>query len=321
MASINSGSIRFGIGEGTAGVLATQPKYMFGVEDGDIPATPAFDDAPLTCGTATKTNRELRRLEWPWSFTTRAYEGSIGLILKHALGDVDTTGTGDPYTHVFTHARPLPSGLSIFKEHSEGGFVQAVRDAKIGSLRLSWEENAPLVAAVSNGQATVYSEPTSVTPTTDETGTLTYFRPVGGTFKMDVDGTTLAARCVKGGFVELTNAIEGDYCSGSLEASSLSDNAHDASVGMTVKADDTELKAIITALKAGTALYGSVEFVFKSGTRTLKIEAKRVGFMPYAVPAAAGGKEAEVELGGVCYTPTGDDGPVTITLTNGVASY
>jgi len=43
--------------------------------------------------------------------------------------------------------------------------------------------------------------------------------------------------------------------------------------------------------------------------------------MPYAVPAAAGGNEAEVELGGVCYTPAGDDGPVTVTLTNGVASY
>ena len=321
MATPNAGSIRFGIAsQASAGTLATNPAYLFGVEKGDIPANPAYDDAPLTSGTATKSNRELRRLEWPFEFTTNAYQGSVGTILKHALGKCTTTGASPTFTHVFEHLRPLPAGMSVFKEYSDGGDIHAVQDGKVSSLRLSWEENAPLKLAVS-GMGTVYSSPTSITAGTDETGTLTYFRPVGGTFKIDVDGTTLAARCTKGGFVELTNAISGDFCSGKLEASSISDNEHDASCGMTVKADVAEWEAIVAAVQAGTDLYGSVEWVFKSGTYTLKVEAQRVGFMPYAMPAAAGGGEIEVELGGVCYTPTGWEGPVKITLTNDVAAY
>jgi len=321
MATPNAGSIRFGIAsQAAAGTIAANPAYLFGVEGGDIPANPAYDDAPLTSGTATKSNRELRRLEWPFEFTTNAYLGSCGMILKHALGDVTTTGASPTYTHVFEHARPLPAGLSVFKEYSDGGDIHAVRDGKVSSLRLSWEENAPLKLNVS-GMGTVYSSPASITAGDDETGVLTYFRPVGGTFKIDIDGTTLAARCTKGGFVELTNAISGDFCSGAVEASSISDNAHDASCGMTVKADVAEWESIVAAVQAGTDLYGSVEWVFKSGTYTLTVEAKRVGFMPYAMPAAARGEEIEVELGGVCYTPTGEEGPVKITLTNGVASY
>ena len=321
MSTPNAGSIRFGIAsQASAGTLATNPAYLFGVEKGDIPANPAYDDAPLTSGTATKSNRELRRLEWPFEFTTNAYQGSVGTILKHALGKCTTTGASPTFTHVFEHLRPLPAGMSVFKEYSDGGDIHAVRDGKISSLRLSWEENAPLKLEVS-GLGTVYSSPNSLTATDDETGLLTYYRPVGGTFKVDIDGTTLAARCTKGGFADLTNAISGDFCSGKLEASSLSDNAHDASCGMTVKADVTEWEAIIAAVQAGTDLYGSVEWVFKSGTHTLTVEAKRIGFMPYAMPASAGGEEIEAELGGVCYTPPGEEGPVKITLTNDVAAY
>lgn len=321
MANVNAGSIRFGIASQTAaGTLAANPEYLFGVESGDIPATPAYDDAPLTSGTATKSNRELRRLEWPFDFATNAYLKSIGAILKHALGDCTTTGATPTFTHVFEHARPLPSGLSVFKQYGSSGDIHAVRDGKIATARLEWEENAPLKVNVS-GMGTVYSSPESITPTTDETGTLDYFRPVGGTFKVDVDGTTLATRCTKGGFVELTNAIAGDFCSGSLEATSLADNAHDASCGMTVKADISEWESIVSTIQAGTDLYGSLEWVFKSGTSTLKIEAKRVGFLPYAMPAAAGGEEIEVELGGICYTPAGEEGPVKITLVNSVATY
>jgi hypothetical protein len=322
MSGIDTSSIRFGVAtQSAAGTLETNPTYLFGVESGDIPASPAFDDSPLTSGSATKGGRELRRVEWPFDFTTRAYEGSIGLLLKHALGECATTGTAAPYSHVFNHARPLPAGISVFKEYSDGGDIHAVRDGKISSLRLSWEENAPLVVAV-DGVGTVYSSPASISATTDETNASTYFRPVGGTFKMDLDGTSVAARCMKGGFVELTNAISADFCSGTLEATSISDNTHDATCGLTIKpADLTEWEAIVAAIQAGTDLYGSIDLTFKSDTNTLKIEAQRIGFMPYAIPAASGGTEAEVELGGVCYTPSGWDGPVRITLTNSVASY
>lgn len=40
------------------------------------------------------------------------YEGALPLLLKHAMGAVDTTGS-DPYTHAFTLERDLPIGLGI----------------------------------------------------------------------------------------------------------------------------------------------------------------------------------------------------------------
>lgn len=317
---VNAGSILFGIGsQASAGTLATNPAYLFGVESGDIGFGPDFNDAPLTSGTATETDRELIRINVPFEYTTNSYLGSVGTIIKHALGDVTTTGSSPTFTHVFEHARPLPAGLSVFKVY-EDGFADTLRDGKVETLRLEWDENAPLKVVVS-GIGTVKDDVASVTPTTDETGTLTYFKPVGGTFKMDIDGTTVAARCVKGGHIELTNNLKADFCSGSYEASSISDNRHRAYCAMTVKGDRDEMRAMETALQAGGDLYGSIEWVFKSGTHTLKIEAKRVAFIPPALPASASGDEIEVELGGRCFSSTTWTSPVKITLTNDVAAY
>lgn len=319
---IDTSSIRFGIAaQASAGTLAANPTYLFGVESGsDVTTNPEIDDAPLTSGSATLTNAEIRALGLGYNITTRAYEGSIGLVLKHALGECVTT-SGTPNSHVYNYARPLPAGLSVFKEYGADGVIEAVRDNKVGNLTLEWSQNGPLIVRYS-GVGTVHSTPVSITPANDETGVLTYFRPVGGTFEMDLDGTTLAARCVSGGTLTIDNNITAKFCSGSLQASEVSDGVHRVSLGITVSPDDTaERLSIIAAHKAGTILYGSIKWVFKSGTNTLTIEAARVMFEVYDVPANPDDSNFEVTLSGRCYTPTGWEGPVKITLTNVVASY
>jgi hypothetical protein len=139
---INTGSIRFGIASQVdAATLADDPTYLFGVESGDIVATPVYDDGSLTAGTATKTGRELRRTEWPFDFTTRAYTGSIGTILKHALGADTPSGPAIRTASSSTHARSR-GAFGLQRNTARAATSTRSRAAKITSLRLSWEEKS-----------------------------------------------------------------------------------------------------------------------------------------------------------------------------------
>jgi hypothetical protein len=67
-----------------------------------------------------------------------AYQGSaLGLWLKHALGTVNTTGSG-PYAHAFSLAGALPAGLSLCVERGSGGLGdEELLGCKISSFELS----------------------------------------------------------------------------------------------------------------------------------------------------------------------------------------
>lgn len=318
--TVETSSIRFGVAKQAAfGTATANPAFIFGVSEGDMLPTPQFDDAPMTSGSATLTDRDLRRVEQPFSFTTRAYAPLAGLLIASALGAEVDSGAEAPYTHVDQHARPLP-WLTVWRAFAAAAFQRA-RDAKIQTLRLSWEENAPLMLAV-NGVATVFDKPEAITPGADLTGSQAYYSPVGGTFKYSATSDTPATALIKGGFIELVNAAEADFYSGSLAAGGVSDNAFSASMGLTVRpADLTEWNAMVDLILAGTSFYGSAELNFKSGTDTMKIEAGRVGFVPTEIPATGGGTAWETELGGACYTPTGANGPVKVTIVDTVASH
>jgi hypothetical protein len=66
------------------------------------------------------------------------YEGgsAIGLLLKHALGTVSTTGAG-PYTHTFTLAGALPTGLTLEVIRGSTALAEEIYGAKISRLELS----------------------------------------------------------------------------------------------------------------------------------------------------------------------------------------
>ena len=53
------------------------------------------------------------------SFTIEASYRSLGLMLKHLMGAVATTGT-NPYTHVYTFADDVPTGLTIENNRGTG---------------------------------------------------------------------------------------------------------------------------------------------------------------------------------------------------------
>ena len=318
---VETSSIIFGAANQAAfGTATASPALIFGVEEGDMLPSPQFEDANLTSGSVALTDRDLRRLEQPWSFTTRAYRPLVGMLVANALGSEVDSGSSPNFTHVMELTRPLP-WLTIFRRFGLAGTINRVRDAKIQTLRLSWEENGPLMVAV-NGVATVFDRPASYTAGANIIGSQDYYSPVGGTFKYSATTGAPATASVKGGFVELVNAAEADFYSGSLPAGGVSDNSFSASMGITVRPDDlTAWNAMVDAAAAGTPFYGSAELNFTSGAHTMKVEAGRVGFVPTEIAATGGGTAWETELGGACYTPSGAAGPVKVTIADNIASH
>ena len=65
-----------------------------------------------------------------------AYEG-CGILLKHGLGAVATTGTG-PYVHTFTLAAALPTGLTVedIQSGDSGNIAQVAVGGKINRLTI-----------------------------------------------------------------------------------------------------------------------------------------------------------------------------------------
>lgn len=70
---------------------------------------------------------------------------TIGALLFAVLGDILTTGSGDPYTHLITNAMTRP-WLTFWRRQSDLRIERSV-DCKIDSLVLSGESGLPLRAA------------------------------------------------------------------------------------------------------------------------------------------------------------------------------
>lgn len=327
MTVVQTGSVRLGVAkQAAAGTLETNPTYLFGVESGGINV--AIDQAPdeLTSGSRAAATVYRSGVTNTVDMTGRAHIASTGLMLYGALGSKSVTGSGT-YTHIFTLAESLPI-LSIFEEFGSGGSVVGLRDAKVNELTFSWEANSPL-KMTSKLTGTVVSFPSSITATTDETALTTYFTPVSGTFKLDLDGDTLAAASVKGGSISVKNNLTADFYSGSISAGSVSEGKHSVELSLTtVPADLTQWKTVVTGTTTGsgvaaTPVYGSFEVTFTSGTASLKLEGSNVAFMCDLPQASAGGGAAEVDLAGVVLLDTYTDKTSCIkaTLINSTATY
>ena len=184
MGALQIGRDIVGVAKQTAlGALAANPTFAHGVATGNLPAIAIGQaDDPQTSGGRAAPGAYRSSVDEKFSFDTRAWQKAIGLYILAVLGNDAVTGTG-PYTHVLTQALTVPY-LSMFAKKSDGTLV-AVRDSKITKLEWSWSDNQPVVVSVET-DGTVLSFPASFTPSTDESGTLAYYTPVGGTFKYDV---------------------------------------------------------------------------------------------------------------------------------------
>lgn len=325
MTVVQTGSIRLGVAvQASKGTLAANPAFLYGVESGGIAVSPDQAPDPLTSGKRAASTMFRANVTNTADQVGRAHLKSTGALLYGALGSKSVSGSGT-YTHIFTLADVLPY-LSIFEEYGAGGSVVALRDCKVDELSIEWEGNSPVkLSAKYNG--TVVSFPASITAGTDETALATYFTPVGGTFKLDLDGATLAAAPVKGGKITIKNNTKPEFFSGVQSAGDVSEATHVVEcILTTVPADLGDWKTVITGSTNGSGVAvspvcGSLEVVFTSGTASLKLEASNVAFMCDLPLASAGGGAAEVDLAGSILLNTGGTTCLTATLINATASY
>ena len=142
------------------------------------------------------------------------------------------------------------SYFSVFEKKGDNAII-AVKDCKLDELGIEWDENKPLdVSAKWVGGA--LSFPAGFTPTTDESDTVNYFTPVGGSFKLDLDSATPAVVPIKAGKIAIKRSIDPRYFSGAIEAQDTWEGACEVEVGLTVVPDDTTWwRTLITGAVGG----------------------------------------------------------------------
>lgn len=256
-------------------------------------------------------------------FETLAFKKALGLYLLGVLGDVLTTGASAPYTHVFTAGGSIPWLTFFGKIDTE---LRRAAGCKVDEIKIEWDGTKPLkVTLTAPGLST--GRVTSITvPVTDET-LGQFFMPVGGTYQIDVDGTTRVDYPVLKATITLKRGCEADYSCVSIEPSDINEGSIVAEVEITARvANLDDFWTIYTGASAGTEVsedpvFGSFELGSESGTDSLSFVGTKVPFTadPQSVDPAGG--PAELSLKGEMLIPTGSTSPITATLINDVASY
>tara|TARA_Y100000401_G_scaffold116630_1_gene122894 strand:- start:2190 stop:3143 length:954 start_codon:yes stop_codon:yes gene_type:complete len=71
------------------------------------------------------------------SFEIAATYENVGMFLKHAMGTLATTGSGDPYTHTYTLAADLPTGLTMEFIRGTSGKSEKFEGCKLNNMTMS----------------------------------------------------------------------------------------------------------------------------------------------------------------------------------------
>jgi hypothetical protein len=69
--------------------------------------------------------------------------GALGMLLKHALGSVSTSGAG-PYAHAYSLAAALPNGLTVVVERGNTGSDDKFAGCKISRMTISCAAGEPM---------------------------------------------------------------------------------------------------------------------------------------------------------------------------------
>lgn len=311
-----------GAKQSAKGSAATDPTYQHGITDGQVLTVEVSQDLESrTSGTrfAPAVNRTgvMPGIE----FTCRGHVSSIGLWLFGALGAKSVSGTSPNYTHTFSTGADLPY-LTAFGSLDSN--LYSVEDVKVDSLEVSWSENEPVEFAVT-GMGTNVGFPATITPTTDDSAAA-YLRPAGGSFQIDIDGTTLAAAKVTGGSVSINNNLAPIMLSGTITPGDVFPGQQAIEVSLDVTPDNlNDWRTILTGTSNGTTvsaapIYGSFSVQFTDGSKTLTLAATKVAFTTEFPSADAGGGPVTLSLAGMVVIPAAGS-PLTATLTNGIASY
>ncbi len=71
------------------------------------------------------------------AFEIAATYENVGMLMKHALGTLATTGSSDPYSHTYTLAEALPTGLTMKLVRGTSGVGETFEGVKLSSMTMS----------------------------------------------------------------------------------------------------------------------------------------------------------------------------------------
>lgn len=307
------------------GTLATNPTFAHGLTGGSpISVEPSQSPLDVTAGKRAAYNVVRETVKNGATVQAPAYMKSLGLWLLGAMGADTVTGTG-PYVHTYS-TNDLPY-LSVFAK-GISTTIEAIRDCKVDELSLKWSNSKPVDLSVKLA-GTVFSYPATFTPTTDETGSESFLIPVGGSFQIDVIGSTLASARVVGGELTIKNNVSAIDPSASIEADDVMEGVQEHSLKLTIIPEDlAEFRKTVTGSAAGTSSSavvptGSVSLTFKenNGTGQLLVTGSKVAFLTSFPDADPKGGAIQIELAGIAVMPAGGTAPLVYALTNAQASY
>lgn len=307
------------------GTLATNPTFAHGLTGGaPISVEPNQSPLEVTAGKRASYNVIRETVVNGASIEAPAYMKALGLYLLAAIGTDTVSGSG-PYVHTYATG-DLPY-LSVFAKGIDTT-IQAVRDCKVDELTLKWDGSKPVDLSVKVA-GTVFSYPSTFTPTTDETGSEAFLVPVGGAFSIDVLGSTLVSARVVGGELSIKNNVSAIDPSAAIEADDVFEGIQEHSLKLTIIPDNlAEFRKTVTGAASGTAVSataptGSVSLTFKenAGTGQLAVTGSKVAFLTAFPDADPKGGAVEIELAGMAVMPAGGTAPLVYALTNAQASY
>lgn len=297
------------------GSVQAQPTIAHGVTGGSvIKSDIKIESDPVTSGQRFSTSADVASVENGAEFECRAYFKAIGYYFYGVMGRVDTHAG----VSTFGVANKLP--YWTFWGMLDDQIVR-IDDSKISELTIKWEGNKPLeVSVVLMGCELTPDDPDgeriTMVPVETEGGE-DRFTPVGGSFKVSVDGAAAEAPII-GGEIKFINKADRTVLSGSLEAVDVDEANFEAEVSITVKPDDL---ALWRKAYGGTKKDGAFELGFGVGEATLTISGDKVPFVVPFPEADPGGGSAELELNGLAQGTVDGTSPITAVLDNGVESY
>jgi len=188
------GARHIGVGEETTWGTAVTPTRFYEALSESVQREKAYDEIATIRSFSTRQIITLNDLVKGDVEILANYDG-IGVLFKHLIGSVDTTGTG-PYTHTFPASTGIPStdriGLGLTLEfRRDGSLVWTYAGAKITGLSHSFGTDQ---ASRMTFSFLAKGETTGSTATTPSYSTLLPMAPAQATVKFD--GTALTAPSV-----------------------------------------------------------------------------------------------------------------------------
>jgi len=112
--SRKKGLLAFGKQSG-AGVPNTSPAWTVPIVSGGVGIVRESDELQVTSQNTGHRVRAIKNAHLEGDITILAHEDVLPFLLYHAMGDLTTTGVGDPYTHELVMADTIPTvGMTVY---------------------------------------------------------------------------------------------------------------------------------------------------------------------------------------------------------------